>query len=632
MIHGKLSKRWLILGGSLFAALGTTLYTVCFPNGRFSEETLIYDLIRLDIWSLSFVAVVVMTALSREKSRTKAWWLVLTCSLWGLVTAAVFFHGTPYALNGYGGDQAFRIAMILKFKTFALPGDFYYKGLPPFYPPVLYWLLSLIARVFSLNAFTMMKLGTELLYLCSPIILFLLWRKLVTPIQAAIVTLFSIVFVSFGKAAPLVAPHAFLANSIFIPWWFYYIERVGDPRTTRTYYLTGSVIGALLFMTYYFPFFIGGLLLVLRLMFDRKNKVLVANRADFTWRSALTILALSAVFSSIFWGPLLWSFVTVGYHSAQQEWHHLDSPGIGFLFLQFGLAGLTYLAALLFAVRRRRIPLYRAFLLLTGAVFAFHLLGSILGVLDRPVNLIKAGEFIALTGGPLIGLTAAFFIRNVRWQLPRTLVAPTLILAVFIAMLHQVNGYAKQPMVRTARTTGVPTFGLDKQEMIARTGSVFLTNAEKLFTFYPVYAFIAINQHYSHPAAQYEQRLDLLDALQSVHDPYIFNLALRENRYDRIDYFMPALKDGQWELIAALSNYPNKYRHVYYHYDTLLTADTALFAPENGPHLFAVLTPIEIPREFMPLSRQTDNLLRIAAHLTEQGRQELASHTGLTIP
>jgi len=632
MIHGKLPRPWLFLGGILFAAIGIALYAVCYPNSRFSEETLIYDLIRLDIWSLSFVAVLLMAVFSRLKANAKAWWIVLTCSLWGLVTTAIFFHGTPYALNGYGGDQAFRIAMILKFKTFALPGDFYYKGLPPFYPPVLYWLLALIARIASINAYTMMKVGTELVYLCSPIVLFMIWRKLVTPIQAAVVTLFSIIFVSFGKAAPLVAPHAFLANSIFIPWWLYYIERVGAPRTTRAHYLTGGLIGALLFMTYYYPFFIGGFLLMLRLLFDRRGAFLAANRTAFSWRSALSILALSAIFSSIFWGPLLWSFVTIGYSSAQQEWHHIGSPGIGFLFLQFGLAGLTYLAALLFAVRRRKSPIFRGFLLLTGTVFIFHLLGSILGAVDKPVNLIKAGEFIALAGGPLIGLTAASFVRRVRWHRPRTLVLPALVLAIFIAMLHQVNGYAKQPMVHTARTTGVPTFGLDQHEMIERTGSVFLTNAEKLFSFYPVYTFFAINQHYSHPAARYNDRLDLLDALQSIHHPYVFNLALRENRYDQVDYFMPGLKDGQWELVAALSNYPNKYRHVYYHFDTLLTADTTLFAPENGPHLFRVLTPAGPPAVRDSATENTDVLQRIAAHLTERGRLELGRYTRLVIP
>ncbi|MCB2230845.1 arabinofuranosyltransferase [bacterium] len=632
MINGKLSKRWLFVGGILFAVVGAALYAACYPNTPFTEEVLIYDLIRLDIWSLSFVAILVTILLTRLEANEKAWWIVLSCSAWGLVTSAIFFHGAPFAFNGYGGDQAFRIAMILKFKTFAVPGDFYYKDLPPFYPPVLYWLLAMIAQIASVNAHTMMKFGTELIYLCSPVALFLIWRKLVTPIQASLVALFAVVFLSFGKAAPLVAPHAFLSNSFFIPWWLYYVERVGAPRTTRGFYLTGGVIGALLFMTYYFPFFIGGFLLFIRLLFDRPGKLLAAGRTAFSWRSALTVLALSAVFSSIFWGPLLWSFVTIGYNSAQQEWHHLNSPGIDFLFVQFSLGGLAYLAALLYAVRRHRIPIFRGFLLLTGTVLVFHLIGSILGVLDKPVNLIKASEFIALAGGSLIGLTAASYVRKARWQRPRTLLIPSLILAVFIAMLHQVNEYAKQPAIRNARSAGVPTFGLDKQEMIERTGSVFLAREDKLYTFYPVYAFFSINQHYSHPAAQYEQRLDLLDALQSVHDPYVFNLALRENRYDRIDYFMPALKDGQWELLAAFSNYPNKYRHVFYHYDTLLTADTALFVPEFGPHLFGVRTPANLPPARNTIPEDASVLRRIAGHLTEQGRQELARHTDLTIP
>ena len=628
MIRRRISLTWLAIGSALFLATGALLFKVCYPNERFTDELLIYDLIRLDIWSLGFLGILLLTYFARLGSTARSWGIVIALSVWGAVTTAIFFHGTVYGLNGYGGDQAFRIAMILKFETFAVPGDFYYRGLPPFYPPVLYWLNGLIARIFSINAYHMIKVGTVLLYLCSPVALFLLWKKVVTETQAAIVTLFCVVFASFGKAPAMVAPHAFLANSLFIPWWFYFIERVGIPKASRLHYLAGGLIGALLFMTYYYPFFIGGLLLTVRLVFGQRVSFLSATKERFSWTPAITTLALSALFSSIYWGPLLYSYTTIGYDSAQQEWHHMGSPGIGFEFVQFTIAGLSYCAALLFAVRRNRAAVYRGFLLFIGTVFLFHLIGSILGVFDKPVNLIKAGEFIALAGGPLIGLVAANLLGRARMSVPRSLVGATLVLIVLLAMIHEISGFAKQPMVRTARTTGVPTFGLDKHEMESRTGSVFLTNEEKLFSFYPVYAFYAINQHYSHPAARLEQRLALLEALQSVTDPYLFNLALRANQYDSVAFFMPGLKDDKWEFVEALSNYPNKYRHVYYHYDTLLTADTNFFTPLHGPHLFAVRAPASPPMQNVDLRESDELLQKIASHLTAAGRKELVRYSG----
>lgn len=629
MIRGNLSAVWLTLCAVVYTAIGVVMFAVAFANSRFTEEGLIYDLIRLDVWALSFLFMLGAAWFSRVSASARSWIIVLATSVWGAVTVALFFHGTPYALNGYGGDQAFRLAMILKFQTFGMPGDFYYRGLPPFYPPVLYWLLGTLARVFSAPSYVMMKVGTELLYLLSPIALFLVWRRLVSPTRAAMIVLFNIVFLSFGKAAPLVAPHAFLANSLFIPWWFHYVEQIGAARPTRTHYLVGGIIGGLLFMTYYFPFFIGGFLLAVRCIFHRHQRLLAPSRERFRWPHALAVLGLAAVFSSVFWGPLLWSFITIGYHSAQQEWHHIESPGIGFEFVQFSLAGLAFLGALLVAVRRSRSDLYRGFLLFVGTTFAFHLIGSILGALDKPVNLIKAGEFIELTGGPLIGLVAALIFHRVRRTRPGTLVPAALVLAVLIAMLHEVNGYAKRPMVRTARTTGVPAFGLDPDEMRRRAGAVFLTHEEKLASFYPVYVFFAVNEHYSHPASRYERRLALLDLLQSVHDPYVFNLALRENQYDRVDYFMPGPKDSVYSLLAARSNYPNKHRHVSFTFDTLVTSDPSLFRREVGPRLFAVLAPASPPPP-IDVDPDSANLFRhLSRHLTAAGAAELARYSGI---
>ncbi|MBD3403851.1 hypothetical protein GF420_13230 [candidate division GN15 bacterium] len=631
MTRGTLSRGWLASIVIAYAVIGLSLLIASYPNTRFTEETLIYDLIRLDIWALSFVGLLVAVYLSRLSERARSWLMVLGCSVWGMVTVALFFHGTPFGLNGYGGDQAFRIAMILKFKTFVLPGDFYYRDLPPFYPPVLYWLLGMLARIVGANAFLMVKLGTELLYLVSPIVCFLLWRRLVTPLQAALVAISTIVFVSFGKAAPLVAPHAFLANSLFIPWWFYYVEQVRVVRVDRQHYLVGGVIGALIFMTYYYPFFIGGLLLAVRLLLGKRVSGLAPARGHFRWSPAIILLGLAALFSSAFWGPLLWSFVTIGYDSAQQEWHHMASPGIGFQFVQFSLAGVLYFVALLVAVRRRHAPVYRGFLALAAMVLVFHLLGSILGAIDKPVNLIKAGEFIALAGGPLLGLVAAAMLRRSRRGARRTWVGAAAVLLVLIACLHQVNGFAKQPTVRTARTTGVPEWGLDADAMAERRGSVFLTINEKLFTFYPVYTFFAINEHYSHPAARLEDRLDLLEHLQRVTDPYIFNLALRENRYDRVDFFMPGLSDGRWELVAARSNYPNKYRHVYFHFDTTLTTDSTLFRRQKHERLFAVLAPARRPESSDDFGPRRELLNAIARHLTDSGREALSRYANLSL-
>lgn len=617
----------LLLCVKLFLLFAAFLAVRSFANLRFSEEVLIYDLIWLDAWALAFVAVLVAAWYSPVSKTVRARIMVGATSLWGAITMMLIFHGAPYGMNAYFGDQAFRIAMILKFKTFVFAGDYYYKDLPAFYPPVLYWLLGIGAKILGANAFLMVKVGSILIYLVSPLLLYWLWRKLVTPLQAAMIALMTILFVSFDKSAPLLAPHAFLANSLFIPWWFAFVEQVRRPHQTDwRYYLIGGLIGGALFATYYYPFFIGALLLLIRLIGQLfKRNWAVAPRQS-CWSRVWLMLIAAAVAASPYWLPQLWSFLTVGYDTGP-GWHHIGSTGIGFRFLQFSLTGLAFLGALLYAVRRIRQPLYRGFVWLVGIVLLFHLVGSILGALDKPVNLIKAGEFIALAGGSLIGLVAAAWLQSRRLSPRIARVRAALVLALVIVMLHQTNGIAKHDMVRTARTTGIPTWGMDARNVNERAGRVFLTSHEKLPAFYPVYSFYAINQHYSHPAGRLTERLALLDALQSIRDPYIFNLALRTNRYDAVDYFMPRIVDNRYEFIVALSNYPNRYRHVYYHFDPAVTADTTLFRPETGDLLFAVVAPEVLPTA-VRIPESAAILQDIGAHLTDQGRAELARYLG----
>jgi len=208
-----------ILGGCylFFGALETKIFT---------EELLIWDCIRLDFWALLFCFVIIFIWRSGLSWQSRSVLLLSSLAIYALVTVGLIFDGTPFSINAYWGDQKFRTAMIAKYLSFGNFTDVFYRGLPPFYPPLYYFLLSLYARVFSIEAFKMIKIGNLLIYLFGPFILYFLWKRLVSPLQAFLITFFTFLFCSLGKITPLVSPHAFIGNTVFIPWWLYYIERV----------------------------------------------------------------------------------------------------------------------------------------------------------------------------------------------------------------------------------------------------------------------------------------------------------------------------------------------------------------------------------------------------------------------
>jgi len=589
--------------------LGLTLLIRSLDPKPFTEELLIYDLIWLDGWALLFYFALAIVWVSNLTRRSKARLIVALLAVHGVVAVALMFDGTPFSFNAYWGDQKFRQAMILKLASFGWLTDFYFKDLPPFYPPLYYSLLALYSRVFSLEAFKMLKIGSLYIYLFGPFLLYWLWRKIVTPTQAALITVFSFLFCSMGKGSPLIAPHAFIANSIFIPWWLYYIERVKDSPSSWRYYIGGSIIGAAIFMTYFYPFFIGGFLILLRLTILRGWKYYYRD-SSFSLKRTWHVLFGSALLSAPYWLPLFYEMFRLGSKPARQGWHHIGSTGIAFPFIGWSIPAILFLVGLVYALRRPSTPLNRGLLTLVGTTVFFYLCGALLGAVDRPVNLIKANEFMLFFGGPVIGLAAAGFVRREQINRRRVHVAAIVVSIILLFFLHNMNSFAKHEMVRTARTAHV-AYWVERNEFIDDyPGSVFLTGNEELYAFYPVYAFLGVNQHYCHPASQFEKRFDFLNRLRAADHPALFNLALRHNRFDPVDFIMPRVAFKRLELTFALSNYPNRYRHATLVYDENLVTDTAYFERMSD---FPVYRLRELTEPPPPITIASDSLQSLTA-------------------
>jgi len=617
-----------------FCCLGLYLFTYALPSKTFNEELLITDCIWLDAWALGFFIAVILIWISRLSWRWKAGILVGLFSIYGVVMVSLTFNGTPFGFNAYWGDQKFRTAMILKFITFAGWPDFYYKDLPAFYPPLYYYLLSLYARLFSVEAFKMIKVGTLLIYLIGPGLLYCLWRRLVTPFAAALVTICTFLFCSAEMLAMYAFPHAFLANIFFVPWWLYYVGQVRPPSQYRwTYYLAGGVIGGLIFMTYYYVFFVGGLLWLVRTVVRGRWRLNVGRN----WHPgrALGVLLAAALFSAPFWLPLVWSMVSIGADPAQQEWHHADSTGILFRFQDFSIIGVVYLAALYYALRHHYNPKYRELLLLVGAAFLFCFIGIVLGAMQKPIIVIKAREFVSMLAGPFVGLMLAGLLRRSGIIKKARLAVPVLASFLLLFLLNSSNGIAKHGATRTARKATVPTFHADPAEMNRLAGAVFLTGVEELQAFYPVYNFFSINQHYSHPAGQFMNRYRFLYTLKEIDDPYLVHLALRHNVYDPVDVIMPRRQGDNFEFYAAVSNYPDRFVSKTLSFPVSLFSDTTRFVPLSGDNMYRVVDISPAPNSTHDGAHRyaTDDIYAgwvdyVAQSLDAAGQSMLASYVG----
>jgi hypothetical protein len=619
---------------STYLLLAGYLLIYSLPERAFSEEGLIYDTIWLDAWSLAFILVNAVLWLSKLNWRAKAVIGALILGVYGYFEIGLILNGTPFSSYAYWGDQKFRQAMILKFMELGYFTDFYYHDLTPFYPPLLYLTLAGIAKLLSIPAYFMLKIGGMLIYLFGPMFLYWLWRPLIGTIRAWLVVLFTFLVCSASYPYMLSAPHAFVATGIFIPWWLRYIENIKGHSTDRLQYLIGGLLGTVIITTYYYPLFVGVFLLLLRMLLGKRAEFIRSHRG-FRWGRAFGVGASTALFSSWYWGPILWSALSGDFNASIAQWHHIDSTSLGMDYTAFSWVGVLYLGGLIYSVCRCRNALHRSLLMVIGAVLPYLLVGSVIGALDHPINLIKARDMLTVFGGTFIGLMAAAWLRR-RTRPKRRWIAPALAFVTLLILCDGFNGFAKSGMVKIARTAYVPTWGTDSTEMANRAGSVFLCGHETFLSFYPVYTFLAANEHYSHPVCQFKKRYDLLDLLEQVDDPRVVNIALRTNVYDKVDFFMPHREASEFDITVSLSNYPNKYFTRVFRFPETLVADSALFGQRTGEDLYEVMKPANdssYPR--FTFSPDTDTLLQlmrlamIRDQLTSEGKVGLDSWTGV---
>ena len=614
---------FLLFGGFLFFSPVSDVLTV--------DDQIIYDLMWLDAWSVAFLLVQAIVWLSGLSGRQKAWLGIASLGLYGAVEIGLIFHGTPFSLNAYWGDQKFRQAMLTKFLYWTWPGDFYYQNLPSFYPPMYYLFLAWLGKFFSWKSWELMKIGSLLVYLGWPFVLFVIWRRLVDSLQAWLIVFFTMLVCSHSLPYVLAAPHAFLANTIFIPWWLIYIERIPSGPLSIRSIVAGGLIGALIFSTYFYPFFIAAFLLFLRLTVLR-GWPFFSRPIRFEWRAALKVLGAAALLSAPYWAPVLLSILDLGSDRSRGGWHHIDSPGLNMPFLSVTLPGLLFLAGIWYLLRRNHSPVARGLLTLFGSILLFWMVGSVLGARNMSVNLVKARDWLIVFGGPMIGLMVAGLIR--RGTLAgHKYVAPALLVLISITFVNTFSQSVRHSMVRTARTAQVPDWGLDATVAAERAGSVYLSGVEELFSFYPVYSFIAANEHYSHPASRFKERSDFLALLHDLQNPGLFAIALRHNRYDPVEYFMPLLRQNELQLIVSISNYPNGHHTYVFGYPLSFVSDSSIFEPVQGKHTYRLHDP-PVSGNAQPASRlpvDPAKLAILASYLTDTGRSMVSSYAGVDL-
>jgi len=519
-----------------------------------------YDL----LWNVAAAKIVlaasVVAAVVMIRFKTKPAWYV---ALFGAATAfeyLFFVHGAGLMFWGIKGDEQF-VAAFLETVAAGHPfRDLTYAALPPFYPPLYFWIVGGIAWVFSWNGVQAAKLGTALSFALLPIGSFFLQKRLwrsekddVRPSEWGL-TLASLAFLpALTWDAAVIKPYETVTALLGVQIGAFFLARSGDGLVWRSRIGYGAFF-ALLLATYYFWGF--QLAIAAAIVFAVTKVGRMTRLREYPIAAAIALIG-----SSLFWLPYVLSF-RYGF-APQQATFLFEQDFDSFLpFLRFTPIGLLLAFGVVALAYFRKERVFRALAALALApviwqttgilVFAF---GGRPPIPSKPLLYFGTAALVTAAGWGVGRL------RGDKW--PSYLKTAVVVVAVVLAAAYSFAGtFIDDPLIRaamfgmrsgSARVAGlVAAFDSDKT-LLAKT--YLSSGLPDLSAFEPLDLFIQPTIHFSHPAADWPRRAEYLERLAEsgsadefadslAHAPWgpVDGLIL----YRQADSFVIYLQDDAW--------------------------------------------------------------------------------------
>jgi len=518
-----------LLAGAFFAFSGGGYYTA-------DSVKKLNDMVEIKIWLfLSIIMAALIYNSSLDKTQ-KLWAWIFALAFYFVIFYALLFKGTDYGMNGHWGDNGNRLALVTKFREFASPfQDWYYKNLPSFYPPLWLYLQGKLAWLFGIEGYKTIKYGYFVIYALYPVMLFYVWSKVGLK-SAAFVIAFLTLFLRDIHLDYVYYEH--ITAAFFVPWWLYFVEDVRNRKNKGIgWYVLGGFLGALIFMTYYFWFFIGIISIFLRPALQ-----LLLGRRGFLetspFKTKLLMLSAVAVFSSIYWLPLVISIIQYGADSMQNKWFHLDYLDFRLPIFNYSLDSLIYITGLIYLALRIRKPLNGRYILFLASMLVLYLIDRMLNIFETSIQARKILELFPVFLTVSAGYGVAFLFRYVRIKRPKMKLVILVVSALFIIVYgNSHTEITTEKHYKNAINQRPPVNDINILKTVDYRGKVFLTNHYLEAVYLPYYFFLGHWGPAAHTASRFDKRIAFLRYVGDYCNDARTAFLLRNNCLDPVDYF-----------------------------------------------------------------------------------------------
>jgi len=519
---------------------------------------------------LLFVVIGVFLIYKKQKP-----WIFLMAT--GTLSAAaylVFVDNLPLMFWGLQGDEVTIAAMYNTFAHVSFFSDFSYHNLPPFYPPLFFWIFALPGRLLDWNGVQMAKIASAVSMAVFPILVYGVqkWYQKMTPdhdskkflpsnIAFFLAPLFVLVFIDWD--AFILKPYEVISAFLAVLWTVYLGMDLYFKRLTWKRLAVYGVCGGILFLTYYLWLVFGAVALALfGLFIQKQNQVYYYSRIFFV---GVIMLAVASPYII----PLAISYSEHGSQNFQIAYFVFQNAKFqAAMFEFFSWRGFLMLGGLVTLLIFRHITYIRLLIAFLLSSYLWYFLGlTSLFFFEASNQEFKGFYYLDRT---ILAIALAYGIERLwnyvenknytyEWK------QPALLLGLFFLSTQMIFGFfLNDPVALHRRTASTQLDGniislsqFLKQNPLAAEKMVLQAGIPQLLAFTPLNNFLYYNAHNSHPAATFSKREDWVVAMSFAKSPEEFAKLAGQSPYGTIQRFIFYKNNAdQYELYYNVDNFP----------------------------------------------------------------------------
>ena len=528
----------------------------------------------------------------------------------GVLSAAAYFfliHGTKLMFWGLTADEVTIAAMYEIFAHGSVFSDFAYSALPPFYPPLWFQGFGLVGRLFNWNGVQIAKVGTMTTLALFPLGLYAIQRlyaRYSGAVGGVLASFFGAIFVLVVSDwdAVILKPYELVSATLVILWSVCLMSDIHRKTMTKTRVFFYGVGGGVLFLVFYFWFFLAAIGVALFHLFTRPSRKMYVQ--------FVVIGLIVLIVGSIYWLPLARAYHVSGAENWQlgffvKDWIATHSVTGG----SFSLKAVIFLGGLVSLVCLRKSVYIRSLLSLFVAGYVWQLMGiTTLLLFSSPLQESKGFFFwnrTILALGAAYGFAQVYEWLSKKYTFTRFHHQTAGVLGViFFAPTMLFGTFADTPEVQEVRTRAM-TLRPGVESLIAylqgqerfSSRRVLTSGVPEVHAFIPLNTFLYFNQHNSHPAAHFSERLRYVRELALQTNPETFSQMVHQTPFGPIEAFIFYKGVSEkYPVYVVLDNFPNGIR------EEEIDIPRSLFDPQyfdtvydNGD--FVVILPKQIQPE-----------------------------------